>query len=146
MEKYLFGPYNAYFFDLEGVRQWFERRKKRYSRSIIWKNWKGGTKVPEIVKMIKNLSFCGFLQKNWKKIFFVKIIFCVKYLFGPYNPYFFDLEGVRQWFERRKARYSRSVIWKNRKRGTKAHEIVKVMKKIKFFWVFTKKKGKKYFS
>ena len=41
-------------------------------------------------------KFLWVFTKKMEKLFFVKISFCVKYLFGPYNAYFFDLEGVGQ--------------------------------------------------
>ena len=143
-KKYLFGLYNAYFFELEGVRQWFEHRKTRDFGSIIWKNRKRGTKGPEIVKMVRNLSFCDLFTIFGEKYFSQKY-FCVKYLFGPYNPYFFDLERVKQWFERRKTNDSRSIIWENQKRGTKGLEIVKAVANLDFCG-FLQKFGGKIFS
>ena len=75
--KNLLDLYIPYFFELEGVKHRFERRKMNSSRPTIWKKLKKGTNGPEIVKIVKNLSFGDFWRnfcQKWQKfMYFHKI-------------------------------------------------------------------------
>ena len=71
--------------------QLYGKSKKRHERV---RNNENGEKT-------KSLWFFTFF---WKNIF-------------PFDAYFFDLEGVGQWFELRKTSSSKSIKWKNIKRA-----------------------------
>ena len=105
-----FGPCNPYFFELDGVKQRFERRTTGSLSLIIWKIVKGHEKARNSENEEKSKFLCLF----WHflgKIFFEKNGFMGKIIFGSYTPYFFDLKWLRRWFERRKMGNSRSIIW-----------------------------------